>query len=123
MNSVDIKFNSLIEEIKNKSLEEIYNNIRMKFDMISPNIKNSLEDYFKKFPYWGKLNQNEGDYEELYNRAKSLKEHVDDYNWLYNHLEDYRSKKVLFAILNNWYEFDFDTLKTSAEKTILIILI
>lgn len=116
MNSVDIKFNSLIEEIKNKSLEEIYNNIRMKFDMISPNIKNSLEDYFKKFPYWGKLNQNEGDYEELYNRAKSLKEHVDDYNWLYNHLEDYRSKKVLFAILNNWYEFDFDTLKTSAEK-------
>lgn len=116
MNNIDRKFNDLIELIRNQSLEEVYNNIRLNFEKISPITKNSLEDYFTKFPYWGNLNQKEGNYEELYNRATSLKEHIDDYSWLYNHLEDYRSKKILFAILNNWYSFDFDTLNTSIEK-------
>lgn len=49
-------------------------------------------------------------------RAKSLKEHLNDYVILYRKLGDYRSKKVLFSILNNWYHFDFDTLNTSIEK-------
>lgn len=46
----------------------------------------------------------------MFLRAKSLKEHLDDFTWLYNKLSDYRSKQVLIAILNNWYQFDFETL-------------
>lgn len=52
----------------------------------------------------------------MYLRAKSLKEHLNDYVVLYNKLQDYRSKKVLFSILNNWYQFDFNTLNTSMER-------
>lgn len=119
MNVIDKKFYNLINSIQNQSLEEIYAEIKNNFFNINQNIKNSLEDFFNKFPYWGKLNQKENNYEELYNRAVSLKKHLDDYVWLYQKLNDYRSKKLLFAILNNWYKFDFNTLNTSGENNYL----
>lgn len=115
MNTIDKQFKRLTSNIKNQSLEEIYHSIKKKFYKIDASIQTSLENYFNKFPYWGKINKNDGNFEELYNRAKSLKEHIDDYIWFYEKLEDYRSKKTLFAILNNWYQFDFDTLNTSRE--------
>lgn len=119
MYTIDKKFIDLISLIKNQSLEEVYNHIKECFDKIHPSIQASLEDYFKKFDYWGKLIISENNYEELYNRAESLKNHIDDYIFLYDKLEDYRSKKLLFAILNNWYNFDFETLKTSSETNYL----
>ena len=116
MNIIDNNFKMLSDIIKNSSLEDIYQNIRNGFNRIAPDIQEGLENYFDKFPYWGKIKRNNGIYEELYYRAKSLKEHIDDYVWLYDKLGDYRSKKLLFAILNNWYQFDFATLNTSIEK-------
>ena len=111
MNIIDNNFKMLSDIIKNSSLEDIYQNIRNGFNRIGPDIQEGLENYFDKFPYWGKIKRNNGIYEELYYRAKSLKEHIDGYVWLYDKLGDYRSKKLLFAILNNWYQFDFATLK------------
>lgn len=119
MNTIDKNFKDLTNIIKNQSLEEVYSHIKDCFDKIHPSIQASLEDYFKKFDYWGKLVIDENNYEELYNRAESLKNHLDDYIFLYDKLEDYRSKKLLFAILNNWYNFDFETLKTSSETNYL----
>ena len=101
---------------KKQTLEEVYNTIYDNFLKINSSIQKSLEDYFDKFDYWGKLKIKDNNFEELHNRAISLKEHIEDYIWLYNKLEDYRSKKLLFAILNNWYQFDFNTLNTSIEK-------
>lgn len=119
MNTIDKNFKDLINTIKNQSLEEVYSHIKVCFDKIHPSIQASLEDYFKNFDYWGKLIIAENNYEELYNRAESLKNYLDDYIFLYDKLEDYRSKKLLFAILNNWYNFDFETLKTSGETNYL----
>ncbi len=119
MNNIDKNFFNLIDTIKNQSLEEVYNHIKDCFDKIHPSIQTSLQDYFKKFDYWGKLSIAENNYEELYNRAESLKNHIEDYISLYDKLEDYRSKKLLFAILNNWYNFDFESLKTSGETNYL----
>ena len=116
MNIIDKKFNNLSKEIKNKSLEEIYEEIRNYYLNISSEIQNSLENFLNNFGYWGTLKKEEGIYEELYNRAASLKNHIDDYIWLYNKLEDYRSKNILFAILNNWYKFDFTSLNTVSEE-------
>lgn len=116
MNIIDKKFELLTTATQNQSVEEIYHHIKNRFLKINVNIQASLEDYFNKFPYWGKINREKENYEELYNRAKSLKEHLNDYIWLYDSLNDYRSKKTLFAILNNWYQFDFDTLLTSREN-------
>lgn len=119
MNIIDKKFYNLINLIQNQTLEEVYTEIKNNFFNINQNIKNSLEDFLNKFPYWGELKQKENNYEELYNRAESLKKHLEDYVWLYQKLSDYRSKKLLFAILNNLYKFDFTTLNTSKEQNYL----
>ncbi len=116
MNYIDKYFNLLVEEINSKSLENIYNEIKESYLNIPTNTQNSLEDFLDKFPYWGKLNIKNNEYESLFNRAKSIKEHINDYIWLYNHLFDYRSKKLLLAILRNWYKFDSLTLSSSLEK-------
>lgn len=116
MNIIDKNFDLFVKEIKRQSLEEIYHNIRLNYSKIDYNIQNSLENFLNDFLYWGVLKREYGNYEELYNRAVSLKEHIDDYVWLYDKLGDYRSRKLLFAILNNWYSFDFETINGSIER-------
>ena len=116
MNQIDQKFKELVVEISRKKKEEIFNKIKETYNNQHPDIKTALENYFKTFNYWGKLEERKGEYETLYLRACSLKEHIEDYIWLYNKLEDYRSKKLLYAILNNWYDFDIVTTKTSLER-------
>ena len=115
MNKIDEKFQELISDLKRKSKEEIFLYIKDTYIKQSPEVKIALENYFQTFSYWGKLKESNGEYESLYNRAISLKEHVEDYEWLYTKLKDYRSKKLLYAILNNWYHFDTITTKTSLE--------
>ncbi len=116
MNRVDYHFTSFVEQIRKSSKEEIYSHIRNRFFEVPLEIRASLEDYFDKFPYWGKLRTQDGIFEEFYLRSLSIKEHLDDFIFLYEHLEDYRSRKVLYAILNNWYDFDFQTLKECQES-------
>ena len=113
---IDKKFKTLTSIFKALSLEEIYENIKEKYLIIPDATKDSLEKFLDEFPYWGRLKRYENDYEELYNRAISLKEHVDDYITLYNNLCDYRSKKLLYSILSNWYQFDFNSIEESFEK-------
>ncbi len=68
-----------------------------------------------RFPYWGTLNPEKNDYTLFENRAKALWEHKQDFIWLYQNLCDYRSKKVLLAILSNWIELDFKLLAETKE--------
>mgnify|MGYP001864251635 FL=1 len=111
MNIVDKKFNELVNKIKNMTTDEIFVNIQNGFHHIHPDTKKSLENYFNKFGYWGALDITNNNYAELYYKAQTLNEHINDFIWLYNKLNDYTSKKILFAILNNWYQYDFSTLK------------
>ncbi len=111
MNIIDKNFNELVNKIKNMSQDDIYVNIQNKFHHLPQDIKDSLEQYFNLFNYWGKLNVSSNNYQELFEKSQVLFEHIDDFIWLYNRLEDYSSKKILFGILNNWYQYDFITLK------------
>ena len=51
----------------------------------------------------------------LKTEQKALWEHKQDFIWLYQNLCDYRSKKVLLAILSNWIELDFKLLAETKE--------
>ena len=117
MNYVDQNFNFLINQLKGKSIEELFLHMKERYISLPKEIKNSIETFFKQFPYWGNLNETENDFEEIQNKAQSFLEHLKDYEWLYNHLQDYRSKKLLFAILYNWYDYDFQTLKSLMDGT------
>ena len=111
MNIVDKNFNELVLKIKNMTLEEIFINIKNSFSKIHKDTQKSIENFLNQFKYWGTLDSEKNDYNEIYEKAKSLYEHIDDYVWLYNNLSDYSSKKLLYGILNNWYQYDFTTLK------------
>ena len=116
MNNIDNNINDLFTDIESKELNTVFDHIKNKFLMESIQNQFGLTSYLEKYPYWGKLSFGENNYESFMNRAKSLKEHLDDYKWLYNKLEDYRSKLVLYAVLNNWYNFDYKSLDRCIEK-------
>ena len=116
LNYIDKQFQSLTNYLKNLSKEEIFEQTKNTFLSINPQIQYSIEDYFKKFPYWGKLNCKEQEYEHFHLKAEALSTHLQDFIWLYEQLKDYRSKKLLLAILNNWYQYDFTTLDGAHEK-------
>ena len=117
MNYVDMNFNWLMNEIEQKSELQIYTHIKEKYESLSIEIKDAMEKFINNFNYWGKLSYKDELYEQIENKAVSLKQHSEDYKWLYERLGDYRSKKLLFGILYNWYEYDFDTLKDLMDNT------
>lgn len=117
MNYVDQNFNWLYKEIKEKSKDDIYTHIHKKYTLLPKETKKSIEKFLKDFPYWGKLNYEENEFEEIQNKTSSLKDHIEDYKWLYEHLQDYRSRKLLFAILYNWYDYNFSVLGEMMDPT------
>lgn len=117
MNNIDKKFENLVNQIKLFSLDDIFNIIKRNLLFIPKKTLHSLENYLCNVNYWGTLNVEKNDFTEVYEKAKSLKEHIDDYVWLYNSLNDYKSKTLLYGILNNWYRYDFTTLDIASEKT------
>ena len=74
-------------------------------------------DFFNKFLYWGKLDIKNNIYEEIELKAKELYYHIDDFKFVYELLKDYQKKKTLYAILNNWYNYDFLSTDQTREKT------
>ena len=117
LNAIDNNFNEFVHKIKNMSLEEIFNNMKINFSKINLEVQISIQKFVNDFGYWGNLNLLNNDYEEIYLKAKSLFEHIEKYEWLYDNLYDYTSKKLLYSILNNWYEYDFRNLKDCMHKT------
>lgn len=112
MNKVDKLFKELINKINLMTKEEIYFNIKKSFDKIPIETKKSIEVFFNKFNYWGKIDLENNNYEALYEKAITLKENIEQFNWLYFTLKDYKSKKLLYGILNNWFCYDFNTVKS-----------
>ena len=62
----------------------------------------TLVEYFERFPFWGTLHPEQGDFDTLRRRAAVLKRHSYDFLWLYRRLGDHLSKRTLSAILMNW---------------------
>lgn len=115
MNNVDTGFNELVKKINLMSTDEIYSNIKNSFSKVHKETRKSIEIFFNKFNYWGKIDIKDNKYDALYQKANALKKHIDDFVWLYKNLKDYKSKKLLYGILNNWYCYDFNTVKTCLD--------
>lgn len=116
MNKLDIKFYNLLRGFKILNSEVIFDNIKSTYLNVSETNKKAIEKFLATFNYWGKLDYEANIFEELENRCKVLKEHADDFLWLYKSLGDYRSKQVLYGILNYWYNSDFQELGLAREE-------
>lgn len=115
MNIIDIEFYNFVNQIKKLSEKEIYHKIRQNFEKIPEEMKRSFMNFFNQFGYWGLLDIDSDNYEELELKSEALYHHIDDFVWMYEHLADYRSKKTLYAILNNWFHYDFETTSKTRE--------
>lgn len=115
-NFIDKLFFELIDEFKNKSEEEIYDNIFLKYQLVPQTTKTSLEKFLKDYPYWGYLDSKNINFEIFKKKAYVFKHNHKDFVWLYNKLKDEKSKFIFFAILNNFYNFDFLNLDKARER-------
>ncbi len=115
----DYMFYKFFLHIKNASEAELLANLISKLDKIkdkSPSDYKKILAFHNNFAfYWGKLDPSENNYEVFENRIHELKEHSDKFIWLYEHLADYRSKKVLWGIVHFWLEMDYDVKKSIIE--------
>lgn len=116
MNIIDKKFKGLTDDIKEKEEIEIFYHIKERFLLVNEKTRKSCEDFFNKFLYWGKLDFKNKIFKFFELKAKTLKNHIDDFIWLYDNLCDYQSKKVLFATLNNWYNWNFTDLASVVQN-------
>ena len=112
MNKLDRNFYEFVNTIKNLSFDELFNKIKTNYKNIHPKTQENIASFLNTFKFWGTLNPDEEDYQALLNQSKVLYEHMDDIVWLYEKLCDYHSKTVLYAIVNNWVNYDFKTLGT-----------
>lgn len=58
------------------------------------------------YEFWGTLDVPNDRYDVIENRVKMLKEHREDFIWLYGQLGDWRSRLVLVSMLYSWITFD-----------------
>ena len=115
MYGIDRKFWALANEIQSLGQDELCRRIRRSLEQVSPAVQRSCMDFFAKFPYWGKLDIARGEFQFLEWKARTLEEHIEDFAWLYETLEDYRSKATLYSILNNWYRWDYSAASRTRE--------
>ena len=114
INIHDKNFYQLVDSISNLNEEELLFKIKFNYSFLPKNIKTSLENYFDKYKFWGSLHEDNLDYDEIERKAKTIKKHIKDFVWLYEKLEDDSSKFLLYAVLNNFINYDF----TSLQKTL-----
>ena len=113
-NFVDQDFYFCMSHVHNMEAKKIKQSMKQDLKKIkqrNPELYNNILACYNTFLYWGKLVPEENIYELIDNRVTMLKEHQDDFIWLYNRLEDYRSKKCLFGIVANWLTFDSELLR------------
>ena len=116
MNIIDKNFEELVKSIKEASETEIFFHIKERFLLLNEQTRKSCEDFFNKFLYWGKLDISNKVFEFFELKASTLKKHIDDFIWLYDNLCDYQSRTILYATLNNWYNWDFTYLGKSIQN-------
>ena len=115
MNVIDRNFSELVQEIHSLSEKELYYRIRRDFDRVPAETRKSCQDFFNRFGYWGRLDPQQRIFEQIELKELALFEHIGEYAWLYERLEDYRSKKTLYSILSNWYRYDFTSTAQTKE--------
>lgn len=120
INKFDQEFLLYMDKIKETDSVEFNNVLKRNLIVLEQNHKNNYQNfvnYFSQFTFWGRLLPKENVYEVLERRVTVLKEHVQDFVWLYGKFVDYRSKKTLWAILKNWITMETEPLSNVKEHS------
>lgn len=109
INHYDREFLALLYYLWDNKKERLVENMKTRLLQIKGVQQEAYDGfitYFKRFPLWGTIDPEEGDFQTLELRATVLKQKSYEFLWLYQRLEDYLSKYTLCAILKNWAILD-----------------
>lgn len=119
----DKEFGWVLDFVKGRSFLQMQDVIKINFNYlkkINPAKFNSIVNYYNEYKHlWGEINFEKGIYELAQNRARALVEHRQDFEWLYNRLGDYRSKRILLNILSYWMTNDDSKISGLGDKYFL----
>ena len=113
--NIDIEFRKLVNFVNDNSLKSLEDYMVAQFKRIDILNRKNISNYTKKYPLWGDINYQTGKGSMVTDRANCLKEHINDFIWIYNRFCDYRSRYVLYAILKYWITYDFNLLGATKE--------
>lgn len=119
-NQIDIEFDRLIQFIKELDISQMRDAVKQNlkhFSSTNNQLYNSSMDYYNQYKFWGTYYPEKGDYELADNRARALVEHWEDFEWLYQNLKDFRSKRILTNILYYWLMSDPKKIEQIYDKT------
>ncbi len=108
-NYYDQEFLKLISYLWNTDTKTMVRNMIDKLQVyrtISEQGYTDIVEYFSKYSFWGTLSPEEDDYTSFEWRAATLKQRSYEFLWMYKRMEDYLSKRTLYAILMNWAVLD-----------------
>lgn len=115
-NSLDEKFIKLMDYIELTNFEDIVEKAKSSLFAQENSLQNQICSYYQILrEMWGTLDISNNQYDVIINRVTELKEHTEDFIWLYNRLEDWRSKLVLVNMLYNWITLDLNFLREMKE--------
>ena len=112
-NTHDKKFLNLLSYIWKTSIDDMVTYMKDRLNLIKDSkleTYNNFVDYFAKYKFWGTLIPDKNDYTTLRLRAEVLKQKSYIFLWLYKRMEDYISKRTLYAIMLNWAILDINEL-------------
>ena len=118
-NWIDYEFYSLMNYIEMVPEEIILEDMKKNFQKIrqyGDEVYHCTIACYQQYNYWGEINPYKDIWNLLYDRLSQLKNHREEFIWLYEELADYRSKMVLNGILHYWIEYDHNIIKRIKEN-------
>lgn len=113
---VDRSFWSLYELFKYVEPQKIIHDVTLNFMNLSEQMRLEFRTLPQRYTFLkGKIDVVEGDYSLIKQHVEMMARNVENFKWLYEHLEDYRSKKVLVEIISYWIHFDLTNMHAMTE--------
>lgn len=119
-NRIDTEFEHLIQFIKERELSEITEVIKQNlryFQKTNNRVYNNTVNFINEHKLWGTYYPEQDDYALVKNRAEAFVEHREDFEWIYQQLSDYRSKRILVNILYYWLMSDPKRIEQIYDRT------
>lgn len=109
---LDRDFEQMMIRVERSTEQELIKHlleILLKIGENYPSNFRKMIDVYDEFSHlWGGFDPETGNYDHFVFGIKAVYEHVDDIRCLYNNVEDYRSRKVIYGLIKFWLELDFD---------------
>lgn len=107
-NDCEMRFGEWCNYVRFNSESMLFSKIKNNYIEVEPNeipVVERIFESYNRYGYWGRCDPHNGIFELFHNRVKEIKEHVEDFVWMFQELKDLRSKRALCNILYSWIRY------------------